>query len=86
MDWPPYSPDLNPIEHVWMRLKEGLHRRFPDIADTPGGPENMRRRLAEVLPEIWEKDIEGDFLEQLWESMPQRVTAVIEARGWYTKY
>lgn len=22
--WPPYSPDLNPIEHVWVRLKEKL--------------------------------------------------------------
>jgi transposase len=22
LDWPPYSPDLNPIEHAWKRLKE----------------------------------------------------------------
>jgi transposase len=86
MDWPPYSPDLNPIEHVWVRLKEGLHKRFPDIANTPGGPDKVRERLSMVLPEIWEKDIEGDFLEKLWESMPQRVAAVIEANGWYTKY
>jgi transposase len=86
MDWPPYSPDLNPIEHVWVRLKEGLQRRYPDIAETPGSPETVRKRLAEVLPEIWEKDIEGDFLERLWESMPRRVAAVIEAKGWYTKY
>jgi hypothetical protein len=42
--------------------------------------------LSEVLPEIWEKDIEGDFLERLWGSMPDRVAAVIAAGGWYTKY
>jgi hypothetical protein len=23
--WPPYSPDLNPIEHCWIRLKERLY-------------------------------------------------------------
>jgi len=25
MEWPPNSPDLNPIEHCWKRLKEKLH-------------------------------------------------------------
>jgi hypothetical protein len=32
------------------------------------------------------QDIEGDFLEKLWESMPRRMEAVIQARGWYTRY
>jgi hypothetical protein len=86
MEWPPNSPDLNPNEHCWKRLKEKLHERYPDISKTRGGPAKVRRRLAEVLPEIWAKDIEGDFQESLWESMPRRVAAVLAAKGWYTKY
>lgn len=86
MDWPPNSPDLNPIEHCWKRLKEKMHQRYPNIHKTPGGPDAVRRRLAEALSEVWAEDIEGDFLESLWESMPRRVAAVLAAKGWYTKY
>jgi len=47
IEWPPYSPDMNPIEHLWRRLKEKMH---PGIGDIKGGPERVRKRLAEVLP------------------------------------
>jgi hypothetical protein len=88
MERPPNSPDLNPIEHCWKRLKEKMHQRYPDIHMTPlaGAPDTVRRRFAEALNEVWTKDIEGDFLEALWESMPRRVAAMLAAKGWYTKY
>ena len=31
MEWPPISPDLNPIENLWAWLKLELHRYYPDI-------------------------------------------------------
>jgi transposase len=27
--WPPYLPDLNPIDHLWWHLKKRMHRFFP---------------------------------------------------------
>lgn len=84
-DHPPYSPDLNPIEHIWVELKRRLHQQYPGIADTRGGPKAVKKRLREVLPLVWET-IPPEFFEKLWRSMPHRVAAVIEAKGWYTRY
>ena len=65
MEWPLNSPDLNPIENCWKRLKEKLHQRFPNIHKTKGGPDTIRRCLVEALDVVWTKDIEGDFLESV---------------------
>lgn len=82
---PPYSPDLNPIEHVWVELKKRLQQQYPGIADTRGGPPAIKRELARILPLVWET-IPPEFFEKTAASMPQRVEAVIQAKGWYTKY
>lgn len=82
---PPYSPDLNPIEHVWVHLKRLLHLRYPDISETKGKPDKVKQRLAEVLPLVWD-EIPEELFENLWRSMPRRVAAVIQAKGWYTRY
>src|ERR1700740_3167756 len=31
LEWPPYSPDLNPIEHCWAFLKQWLVDNRPDL-------------------------------------------------------
>ena len=49
---PPYSPDLGPIEYVWVVLKQQLHKQYLDIIDTPAGPDAVRARLVEVVPKI----------------------------------
>ena len=84
-DHPPYSPDLNPIEHAWVLLKRQVTEDYPDLADTPGGVGTVKARLAEVLPLCWEKIPEMQF-ETLWKSMPDCVQAIIEAKGWQTRY
>jgi len=85
VEYPSYSPDLNPIEHVWVELKKPLHQQYPRIGNTLGGKEAVKRRLTQVLPLVWET-IPEEFFEKLWKSMPDRVAAVLEARRGYIKY
>ena len=85
MNFPPSSPDMNPIEHLWAVLKKELFRRFPDTLDLPGGPEAVKHALSERLAIVW-ADIGADTMNALIDSMPRRVQALIDAKGWYTKY
>ena len=45
MDWPPYSPDLNPIENLWALLKANILRLRPSLREMP----NNNETLAELV-------------------------------------
>jgi len=52
MEWPPNSPDMNPIENLWAWLKTELHRRYPDTKTLHGSPDAIKRTLRERLMEV----------------------------------
>ena len=78
LDWPAQSPDLNPIEHLWRELKIKLNTEY---SSPPGGVEELWRRVQEQ----WES-IPKQTVIDLIESMPDRVAAVLKAKGGFTKY
>lgn len=85
MEWPAKSPDMNPIEHLWRCLKAELHKRYPDTATLPGGPERVKATLEVRLQEVWQ-EIGPERLLRLIASMPSRVLELYQAKGWYTSY
>jgi hypothetical protein len=83
-DWPPYSPDLNPIENLRKLLKEHICQGYPELADLPKSQGSLDR-LIEAAQEVW-GEFEDDLSENLVNSMSKRIKAVIDGNGWYTKY
>ena len=77
MEWPPQSPDLSPIEHLWVHIK----RQMNTYETPPKGVFELWDRVAKE----WNK-ITPETCQNLIESMPRRLEAVIKAKGGHTKY
>ena len=75
IDFPPYSPDLNPIEHLWADLTRRVEQYQCDTME----------ELQDVVAEEWEKTSK-QLLQELAHSMPERCQAVLDAKGDHTKY
>jgi transposase len=83
LEWPPYSPDLNPIEHVWYLLKRMIWDRYPHLRF--GHSRGFLEELAAAISTCWEA-IPDEYLRTLYYSLDGRVEAVLAANGRQTKY
>ena len=84
-DWPPYSPDLNPIENAWHALKCLAMKMFPEVMKSTGKSEQDIKNVEEALKAAWDA-LPDSLFESLVESMERRIEACILAKGWHTKY
>lgn len=68
-NWPPNSPDLNPIENVFAWMKDFVEARAPA----------SEQSLRDLIQEAW-LGYPVDSLKKLFDSMPERI-AEVERNG-----
>ena len=69
LEWPPQSPDLNPIENLWRQLKLKISGQNP----------KNRNELWMMLQEAW-YSIPVEVCRKLVDSMPSRCTEVLKKK------
>jgi hypothetical protein len=72
LKWPPNSPDLNIIEHVWSDLKRRLDQYEQD-------PKTMDE-LWEHIQDVW-NSTSRSYLQELYKSLPQRMKKLLRSKG-----
>ncbi|UYV71963.1 hypothetical protein LAZ67_9001368 [Cordylochernes scorpioides] len=70
LPWPPYSPDLSPIEHVWDIIGRRLHALPQPRSED---------ELWQMVEREW-RAISQDAIRTLIDSLPRRVAACIAVR------
>ena len=75
LDWPPNSPDANPIENLWRDVKTAANSHNP----------RTQEELWEAVSEAWQT-IPPARVQNLAASVARRVAAIRRARGGHTKY
>lgn len=76
LNWPAYSPDLNPIENVWANMT----RHWPDHQF------RNRREILETASQLWENLRHGDLIPTLYRSLPNRLQEVRDNNGHWCSY
>lgn len=76
LPWPGNSPDLNPIENVWSRMKAQVRKKNPRTVD----------ELSEMIYNVWHADITPEYCQILIASMPKRLNEVRIRNGGTSHY
>jgi len=70
MDWPSYSPDVNPMENIWAIMKRNVSKR---------NPQNIQELIEAIHNEC--ENFSQTTVSNIFHSIYNRVDQLIECRG-----
>lgn len=71
-EWPPESPDLNPIETVWGQMKNWMNREWR--------PKDLAH-LKEGIQFFWDNKLTTEVCQNLIARVQKKMKQVLDARG-----
>ena len=74
--WPPYSPDLSPIEVIWAIMKRRIEKHKPRTLD----------ELVEIIKYVWEINLTYATINLLMNSFPLKLLKCISNQGGEVRY
>ena len=77
IDFPAYSPDLNPMENLWAIMAREVEKHYDNCPTI--------EILQDTIAELW-KSLCIEYMQKLVASMPNRIAAVIATEGGHTDY
>jgi transposase len=70
LEWPAWSPDLNPIENLWNDMKRRVYNRLPQTME----------QLEQFIREEWHAS-DLTFISRICRSMPDRLQLLLDSQG-----
>ena len=81
LNWPAHTPDINPIENMWLLWK----RRFRRACQYPHLRPHTQEQTIALAQEIWE-GLQGGRIYTWINKMPGRLEKLRQAKGGPIKY
>ena len=77
LQWPAQSPYLNPMEIFWALLEQRLSQDTP----RPRGVQELWENVCSTY-----RSYDAEDCEKLYKGMPRRISVVLKAKGYWTRY
>lgn len=80
LKWPPYSPDLNPLENIWALLNRAKNHELEERIQLGIDLPKNKKQMFEFLKICWQ-NLDNKIVKDAFKSFENRLKKVVENQG-----